>query len=43
LNLKIAEKADVIITMGCNLENMCPAPLLKKVIDWEMEGQRDKR
>jgi len=42
LDLKIAEKADIIIAMGCNLEEMCPAPLLKRVIDWGIEGPKGK-
>jgi len=42
LDLKIAEQADMIITMGCNLEDMCPAPLLKKTVDWGIEGPKGK-
>jgi len=42
LDLKIAEQADMIITMGCNLEDMCPTSLLKKVIDWGIEGPKGK-
>jgi protein-tyrosine-phosphatase len=42
LDLKMAEQADVIIAMGCNLEGFCPAPLLKKVIDWGIEGPKGK-
>ncbi len=39
---KIAEQADIIVTMGCDLEEMCPAPLLKKAIDWGIEGPKGK-
>jgi len=41
-NVKMAEKADIIITMGCNLEGMCPTSLLKKAIDWGIEGPKGK-
>jgi protein-tyrosine-phosphatase len=38
----IAEGADKIITMGCSVEKICPAPLLKNVIDWELEDPKGK-
>lgn len=34
------EKADQVIVMGCSAEGFCPAPLLKKVIDWELEDPK---
>jgi len=42
LTTKMAEEADLIITMGCSVEKFCPAPLLKKVIDWGLEDPKDK-
>jgi protein-tyrosine-phosphatase len=42
LTTKMAEKADYIITMGCSVEKFCPAPLLKNVIDWELEDPKEK-
>jgi protein-tyrosine-phosphatase len=42
LTTKMAEEADLIITMGCSAEKICPAPLLKNVIDWELEDPKDK-
>ncbi|MGQ9718833.1 MAG: arsenate reductase ArsC [Nitrososphaerales archaeon] len=42
LDRKMVEQADVIITMGCNVDEMCPAPMLKKVIDWGIEGPKGK-
>jgi len=42
LTTKMAEEADKIITMGCSVEKFCPAPLLKNVIDWELEDPKDK-
>jgi arsenate reductase len=42
LTTKMAEEADQIITMGCNVEKICPAPLLKNVIDWRLEDPKGK-
>jgi arsenate reductase len=42
LSLQMAEEADKIITMGCSVENVCPAPLLKNVIDWGLEDPKGK-
>ncbi|MCP8313491.1 MAG: arsenate reductase ArsC [archaeon] len=42
LDLKMVEKADIIIAMGCNLEEFCPVPLLKKAINWGIEGPKGK-
>ncbi len=38
----MAEGADKIITMGCSVEKICPAPLLKNVIDWGLEDPKGK-
>jgi len=42
LTMQMAEDADQIITMGCSVEKFCPAPLLKNVIDWELEDPKGK-
>ena len=42
LMMQMAENADQIITMGCSVEKFCPAPLLKNVIDWELEDPKGK-
>jgi len=42
LTLRMAEEADRIITMGCSVEEVCPAPLLKNVIDWRLEDPKGK-
>jgi len=42
LTLKMAEEADRVITMGCSVEKVCPAPLLKNVIDWALEDPKGK-
>jgi arsenate reductase len=42
LTTKMAEEADVIVTMGCSAEKVCPAPLLKNVVDWGLEDPKGK-
>ncbi len=42
LTMKMAEEANLIITMGCSVEKFCPAPLLKNVIDWGLEDPKGK-
>lgn len=42
LAMKMAEEADIIITMGCSVEKFCPDPLLKNVIDWGLEDPKGK-
>ena len=42
LDLKLAQKADTIVTMGCSIEELCPAPLLKKSVDWGLEDPKGK-
>ncbi|MBX5326206.1 MAG: arsenate reductase ArsC [Candidatus Bathyarchaeia archaeon] len=42
LTVKMVEEADLVISMGCSVEKFCPAPLLKNVIDWQLEDPKDK-
>jgi protein-tyrosine-phosphatase len=35
-------EANEIIVMGCSAQGFCPAPLLNKVVDWEIEDPKDK-
>ena len=42
MDLKRAEKADIIITMGCSVEEYCPAPMLKKAVDWGLPDPKGK-
>jgi arsenate reductase len=39
---EMVQEADMIIVMGCSAEGFCPAPLVNKVIDWEIEDPKDK-
>jgi protein-tyrosine-phosphatase len=36
------KEADIVIVMGCGAEGFCPAPLLNKVVDWEIEDPKGK-
>jgi protein-tyrosine-phosphatase len=42
LTTKMTEEADMIITMGCSVEKICPAPLLKNVVDWGLEDPKNQ-
>jgi protein-tyrosine-phosphatase len=39
---QMVREADMIIVMGCGAEGFCPAPLLDKVVNWELEDPKDK-
>lgn len=40
---QMVQEADAIIVMGCNAQGFCPAPLLGKVDDWEIEDPKGKQ
>ena len=42
LNAKIVQDVERIIVMGCGAQGFCPAPLLKKVEEWELEDPKGK-
>lgn len=42
LDIKMVQEADAIIVMGCGAEGFCPAPLLGKVVNWEIEDPKGK-
>jgi protein-tyrosine-phosphatase len=42
IDLKQLQESDVMITMGCGAEGFCPAPLLERVIDWNIEDPKGK-
>jgi len=39
---QMVKDADTIIVMGCSAQGFCPAPLLSKVIDWNIEDPKGK-
>ncbi len=42
LTTKMLQDADTIIVMGCETEGFCPAPLLRKVVDWGLEDPKGR-
>lgn len=46
LTLEMIDQADLVITMGCSVEKVCPRPMLdrmqKKVIDWGLDDPKGK-
>ncbi|MFN3622330.1 MAG: low molecular weight phosphatase family protein [Nitrososphaerales archaeon] len=42
LSQRMVDEADVVISMGCGAEGLCPAPLIKNIEDWEIEDPKGK-
>jgi arsenate reductase len=46
LTQEMIREADLIVTMGCSVEEVCPAPLIqqmrKKLVDWHIEDPKGK-
>ena len=46
LTIQMIDDADVVITMGCSVEKVCPRPMLermnKKLVDWGLEDPKGK-
>lgn len=42
LTMEMVKEADQVITMGCSVEQFCPAPLAKNVVDWDLEDPKGK-
>jgi len=46
LTVEMIDAADLVVTMGCSVEKVCPRPMLermqKKVIDWNLEDPKGK-
>jgi protein-tyrosine-phosphatase len=42
LTFQMAQKADLIVTMGCNDQGICPGPFFKPAIDWKLEDPKGK-
>ena len=38
----LAQDADLIVTMGCNDQGICPGPFFKPAIDWALEDPKGK-
>jgi arsenate reductase len=42
LTFQMAQDADLIVTMGCNDDGICPGPFFKPTIDWKLEDPKGK-
>lgn len=42
LTFEMAQEADLIVTMGCNDQGICPGPFFKPTIDWKLEDPKGK-
>lgn len=46
LTPEMIEKAGLVVTMGCSVEEVCPRPMIaqmqKKLIDWHLEDPKGK-
>jgi len=46
LTMEMIDQSDMVITMGCSVEKVCPRPMLermnKKLVDWGLEDPKGK-
>lgn len=42
ISAQMAMEADLIVTMGCSAQGICPGPFFKPTIDWKLEDPKDK-
>jgi arsenate reductase len=42
ITAKMAQEQDLIVTMGCNDQRVCPGPFFKPTIDWKLEDPKGK-
>jgi arsenate reductase len=46
LTMEMVDEADLVVTMGCSVEEVCPAPLIarmqKKLVEWNVEDPKGK-
>ncbi len=42
LTFQMANDVDLIVTMGCNDQGVCPGPFFKETIDWKLEDPKGK-
>ena len=42
LTFQMAQDADLIVTMGCNDNGICPGPFFKPTVDWQLEDPKGK-
>jgi protein-tyrosine-phosphatase len=42
ISFQMANESDLIVTMGCNDQGICPGPFFKPTIDWKLEDPKGK-
>jgi arsenate reductase len=42
LTQEMANQADLIVTMGCGADEICPGPFFKETVDWALEDPKGK-
>jgi arsenate reductase (thioredoxin) len=42
LTFQMAQDSDLIVTMGCNDQGICPGPFFKPTIDWKLDDPKGK-
>jgi len=42
LTIKMANEADLVVTMGCGAADVCPGPFFTENVDWELEDPKGK-
>jgi arsenate reductase len=42
LTFQMANDSDLIVTMGCNDQGICPGPFFKPTVDWKLEDPKGK-
>ena len=42
ITFQMANDTDLIVTMGCNDQGICPGPFFKPTIDWKLEDPKGK-
>jgi arsenate reductase len=42
LTFQMTQDADLIVTMGCNDDGVCPGPFFKPTIEWKLEDPKGK-
>jgi arsenate reductase (thioredoxin) len=42
ITFQMAQDSDLIVTMGCNDQGICPGPFFKPTIEWHLEDPKGK-
>jgi len=42
LTFQMAQEADLVVTMGCNDQGICPGPFFKPTVDWKLDDPKGK-